>query len=70
MGCCTKHLSDVSYGVRYMTGIHVLLTSVNTLIFLYSILFRYALPGNDQGSYENPFDSWSLLMNSKNLQLA
>lgn len=33
-------------------------------------MFRYYLPGDDYGSYENPFHSWSMLMTSPNIQVA
>ena len=33
-------------------------------------LFRYYLPGDDHGSYEDPFNTWAMLMNSTNIQVA
>lgn len=30
----------------------------------------YFLPGADHGSYEDPFNTWAMLMNSKNIQVA
>ncbi len=52
-----------------MIDTHVHATTVVTN-HLYLIFFRYFLPGNDHGSYENPFNAWSLLMSSRNLQMA
>ena len=52
-----------------MIETHIYVT-ISIITHLYLILLRYALPGNDHGSYENPFDTWDVLMNSRNLQLA
>jgi|ERR1712127_264331 len=30
----------------------------------------YFMPGNDRGSYEDPFNTWAMLVNSRDLQLA
>ena len=30
----------------------------------------YWLPGDDHGSYEDPFSSWTYLMNSTDIQIA
>mmetsp|Transcript_36811 Transcript_36811/g.79462 ORF Transcript_36811/g.79462 Transcript_36811/m.79462 type:complete len:488 (-) Transcript_36811:177-1640(-) len=30
----------------------------------------YFMPGDDHGSYEDPFNTWAMLMNSKNIQFA
>lgn len=30
----------------------------------------YFLPGSDHGSYEDPFNTWAMLMNSRNIQIA
>jgi hypothetical protein len=30
----------------------------------------YLLPGDDHGSYEDPFNTWAMLMNTKSLQVA
>ncbi|KAL7532385.1 hypothetical protein ACHAXR_004596 [Thalassiosira sp. AJA248-18] len=30
----------------------------------------YYMPGDDHGSYEDPFNTWDMLMNSRNLQVA
>ena len=34
------------------------------------VLYRYYMPGDDHGSYEDPFNTWAMLMNSRNIQIA
>ena len=31
---------------------------------------RYYIPGDDNGSYEDPFLAWSVFVNSRNIQMA
>lgn len=42
------------------------------VIFSIFIMFPigYALPGVDNGSFENPFNTWAILVNSRNIQVA
>lgn len=43
----------------------------NVFLFLsFFLCFRYYMPGDDHGSYENPFNTWAMLMNSRNIQFA
>ena len=41
---------------------------VISLFFMYPL--AYYLPGDDHGSYEDPFNTWAMFVNSKNIQVA
>jgi drug/metabolite transporter (DMT)-like permease len=38
------------------------------IVVMYPI--GYFMPGDDHGSYEDPFNTWAMLMNSRNIQVA
>ncbi len=55
--------SDISY----LTMVAIL---VLTGLFFIHTFFSYYMPGNDHGSYEDPFNTWAMFMNSRNIQIA
>mmetsp|Transcript_8907 Transcript_8907/g.20011 ORF Transcript_8907/g.20011 Transcript_8907/m.20011 type:complete len:474 (+) Transcript_8907:91-1512(+) len=42
--------------------------TVLSIFVMYPI--AYFMPGDDHGSYEDPFNTWNILMNSRNIQFA
>ena len=49
-----------------MKGITQLRLSLDILF----LVRRYYMPGDDHGSYEDPFNTWAMFMNSRNIQIA
>jgi hypothetical protein len=37
---------------------------------LFRILSSYYMPGDDNGSFEDPFNTWEMFVHSKNIQVA
>jgi hypothetical protein len=42
--------------------------TVLSLVVMYPLAFF--LPGTDHGSYEDPFNTWNMFLNSTNIQVA
>lgn len=80
MGDGVGNFCHVSYWVSFrfvqFDGVSFLLRltlAKGLTLFLFDLMglfTRYYMPGDDHGSYEDPFNTWAMLMNSKNLQWA
>lgn len=59
---------DVPAPPLLLIGMEGLWGTVLSVFVMYPI--AYFMPGDDHGSYEDPFNTWALFMNSKNIQYA
>mmetsp|Transcript_40686 Transcript_40686/g.74416 ORF Transcript_40686/g.74416 Transcript_40686/m.74416 type:complete len:479 (-) Transcript_40686:352-1788(-) len=59
---------DVPAPPLLLIGMEGFWGTVLSIAVMYPI--GYFMPGDDHGSYEDPFNTWAMLMNSKNIQFA
>ncbi|KAL9185690.1 hypothetical protein ACHAXT_003467 [Thalassiosira profunda] len=59
---------DVPAPPLLLIGMEGFWGTVLGILVMYPI--GYYLPGDDHGSYEDPFNTWAMLMNSRNIQVA
>lgn len=61
-------MADIStFSSQIVIGFEGLWGTLLTLLIVYPL--AYALPGNDGGRFENPFDAWAMISNSGTLQV-
>jgi hypothetical protein len=58
---------DIPAPPLLLIGMEGLWGSVLCIILVYPLV--YYLPGDDHGSYEDPFNTLAMFMNSKNIQI-
>jgi drug/metabolite transporter (DMT)-like permease len=61
-------LDDSAAPPLLLVGMEGLWGTVLTLFVVYPLV--YYIPGDDHGSYENPFNTWHMIANSTNIQWA
>eukprot|EP00584_Thalassiosira_punctigera_P007795 CAMPEP_0172532542 /NCGR_PEP_ID=MMETSP1067-20121228/5560_1 /TAXON_ID=265564 ORGANISM="Thalassiosira punctigera, Strain Tpunct2005C2" /NCGR_SAMPLE_ID=MMETSP1067 /ASSEMBLY_ACC=CAM_ASM_000444 /LENGTH=481 /DNA_ID=CAMNT_0013317073 /DNA_START=144 /DNA_END=1589 /DNA_ORIENTATION=+ len=59
---------DVPAPPLLLIGMEGFWGTVLGIVIMYPI--GYFMPGDDHGSYEDPFNTWAMLVNSRNIQLA
>ena len=61
-------MDDVAAPPLLLIGMEGLWGTVLCLLVVYPLV--YYIPGSDHGSYEDPYNTWDMFVNSKNIQLA
>jgi hypothetical protein len=59
---------DIPSPPLLLIGMEGLWGTLLCLVVVYPMV--YYLPGSDHGSYENPFNTYAMFMNSDNIQIA